>query len=138
VLRITTPSFDHNPPHHTLIAGEHFARMQGLLLEATMDTRAMPALAFAGLMTVAIAVAVQTAPSREADICVLPQTVAEEGHVELAAMFTNDTQRADRTLFSDAPLFIYAMNDVARASDGVTLVDVSDVTSSCARHKNII
>ena len=103
-----------------------------------MDTRAMPALAFAGLMTVVIAVAVQTAPSREADVCVLPQTFADNGRVELAAMFTNKAQRPELALFNDAPLFIYAMNDVARASDGVTLVDVSDVTSPCARRKNMI
>ena len=91
-----------------------------------MDTRAMPALAFAGLMTVAIAVAVQTAPSREANVCVLPQTFADEGHVDGEAGALGGQEGVVR------------MNDVARASDGVTLVDVSDVTSSCARHKNII
>jgi hypothetical protein len=51
-------------------------------------------------------------------------------------MFTSD-DRAEASLFSDAPLFIYAMNDVARASDGIDLIDVSDVTS-CARNKNSI
>jgi hypothetical protein len=100
-----------------------------------MVTRAIPALAFAGLMTVAIAVAAETAPSREADVCALPQIVADAGHVELASMFTNDA-REELTLFSDAPSFIYAMNEDARESDGVTLVDVSEITS-CA-HKNII
>jgi hypothetical protein len=101
-----------------------------------MVTRAIPALAFAGLMTVAIAVAAQTAPSREANVCMLPQALADTSHVELASLFTNDA-REELTLFSDAPSFIYAMNEDARQSDGVTLVDVSDVTS-CASRKNII
>ncbi|MBI1212345.1 MAG: hypothetical protein GC190_12845 [Alphaproteobacteria bacterium] len=102
-----------------------------------MVTRTIPALAFAGLVTVAIAVAAQTAPLREADICALPQTQADRSQVELASMFTDDSAREPRSLFSDAPLFIYAMNDVARASDGVTLIDVKGV-ASCTSHKNIV
>ena len=101
-----------------------------------MVARTIPALAFASLVTVAIAVAAQTTPLRAADVCALPQATASTGNVELAAMFTNDA-RVEQTLFNDAPLFIYAMNDAARTSDGVTLLDVSDVTS-CASHKNII
>lgn len=100
-----------------------------------MATQTISALAFAGLLTVAIGVAAQTAPSREADVCVLPQ--ADTSKVELAALFSADTPRQEQTLFSDAPLFIYAMNEAARDSDGVMLVDVNPV-ASCASHKNII
>jgi len=103
-----------------------------------MTTRAIPALAFAGLMTASIAFAAQSVPSRDTDICALPTVTADIGGVELASMFTsNDADRDERSLFSDAPLFIYAMNKTARESDGVTLVDVSGVTS-CASHKIIV
>jgi len=102
-----------------------------------MGVRAIPALAFTSLMTAAITVAAATLPSAEADVCALPSTTADAGHIQLAAMFTQGADREEHSLFSDAPLFIYAMNEVARESDGVTLVDVSDVTS-CASHKTII
>ena len=103
-----------------------------------MGTRTISALALAGLTTASISFAAATIPTLEADVCALPATVAAAGRVELAAMFTNgDADRDETNLFSDAPLLIYAMNDVARESDGVTLVDVSGVTS-CASHKIII
>ena len=102
-----------------------------------MGIRSIQALAFAALTTAAIVVAAATIPSTEADVCVLPTTTADNGSVQLAAMFTNDSDTAEASLFSNAPLLIYAMNEVARESDGVTLVDVSDVTS-CGHHKNII
>lgn len=103
-----------------------------------MATRAIPVLAFAGLMTASIAFAAATIPAADADICALPTMAADAGHVALASMFTNtDTDRDEQNLFSNAPLFIYATNDVARESDGVTLVNVSGVTS-CASHKIVI
>ena len=100
-----------------------------------MGTRSMQFLSFAVLSIVAAGVVAQTAPASEADVCRL--TIAPEGSVELAAMFTRDSEFADAGLFADAPLFIYAMNDVAFESQGATLVDVSDVTH-CGRHKNIV
>lgn len=100
-----------------------------------MGIQSVQTLAFAGLVTAAIAFAAQTTPLTQADVCVAPM-IATSGSIELAAMFTSD-DRAQASLFSDAPLFIYAMNEVARESDGVDLIDVSDVTS-CARHKNSI
>lgn len=103
-----------------------------------MGTRTITALAFAGLMTSSIAFAVQSMPTSTADICALPATFADPGRVELASMFTNnDAGSHDRNLFRDAPAFIYAMNEVARESDGVKLVDVRGV-ASCSAHKNII
>jgi hypothetical protein len=107
-------------------------------VEASMGTRAISALALAGVMTASIAFAAATMPTTEADVCAAAPTLADAGQIELAAMFTaNNADRDEHDLFSDAPLFIYATNEVARESDGVTLVDVSDVTS-CASRKNII
>jgi hypothetical protein len=102
-----------------------------------MGIQSIQGLAFAGLITAAIMVAVETTPSTKADVCVLPTTAADSAAIEFAAMFRDDSDRVEASLFNDAPLFIYAVNEVARESDGVTLVDVSDVTS-CAHHKNII
>lgn len=100
-----------------------------------MGTRSIQFLSFAVLSIVAAGVVAQTAPANEADVCRL--TIAPEQAVELAAMFTSDSEVADAGLFADAPSFIYAMNDGAFESQGATLVDVRDVTN-CARHKNII
>jgi len=103
-----------------------------------MATRTIPALAFAGLMTASVAFAAQPIPANEADVCALPAPLADAGDVKLAALFTNsDADRDKEDLFSDAPLLIYAMNEVARESDGVMLVDVSGVTS-CVAHKTSI
>ena len=101
-----------------------------------MRIQSIQGLAFAGLLTAVITVAAQTMPAAEADVCVLrPTSVADNATVELASLFQSD--RADASLFENAPLFIYAMNDAARESDGVELIDVSGVTS-CTSHKNII
>ena len=101
-----------------------------------MRIQSIQGLAFAGLLTAVITVAAQTMPAAEADVCVLrPTSVADNATVELASLF--QPARADASLFENAPLFIYAMNDAARESDGVELIDVSGVTS-CTSHKNII
>jgi hypothetical protein len=102
-----------------------------------MRIQSIQGLAFAGLLTAVISAAAQTMPTAEADVCVLrPSSIADNAAVELASLFRSD-DHADASLFENAPLFIYAMNDVARQSDGVELIDVSGVTS-CTVHSNAI
>ena len=86
---------------------------------------------------VPINVSVRTRPSGAAAQCSRVGT-ANDGAIALAALFTRDAKFENASLFSEAPLFIYAMNDAARATDGVVLVDIGGVTSCASDKKNII
>ncbi len=101
-----------------------------------MGIRSIQLLALGVLAAAATLVAAQTTSLRAANECRLTVATDEASAIELAAMFVNDND-ADSNLFTDAALFTYAANDIALESQGVTLLDVSDVTH-CARHKNII
>ena len=101
-----------------------------------MDIRSIQLFAFALLSLAATTVALQTTPSNASNVCTL-KMAADDAAVDLAALFAPDAEFADAGLFRNAPLLIYAMNDVARESDGTTLVDVSGVTS-CVRHDDVI
>ena len=101
-----------------------------------MDMRSIQFLAFAALTVVAGSVAVQTAPSRAANVCRL--TVApDHASVELAALFTNDAEDAGASQFDDTTQLIYTTNDIIFDSNAAILIDVSDVTR-CAHSKNTI
>src|SRR5262245_22078735 len=94
-----------------------------------MRIQSIQGLSVAALLTTVITVAAQTMPVVEADVCVLrPSMVTDNASIQLASLFVSDRSE-QASLFSDAPLFIYAMNEVARESDGVDLVDVNSVTS---------
>lgn len=104
-----------------------------------MGTRSIQILSFALLSMTALVVVAQTAPSDASSECRLTAEPSART-VELASMFTSDVDQADATdagLFAAPPAFVYALNEMAMESHGVTLVDVSDVTT-CDRHKNII
>lgn len=101
-----------------------------------MGIRSLQLFAFALLSFAATAVAFQTTPSNASNACTL-KMAADDASVDLAALFAPDAEVADAGLFGNTPLFIYAMNDVARESDGTALVDVSGVTS-CMRHDDVI
>ena len=100
-----------------------------------MGIRSIPFMALAVLSLAAGAVAIQTAPSDAANVCVLA-TDADNG-VELAAMFTPNAQVAEGGAFANAPLFIFAANDAVFEAEGVAFVDVRNVTS-CTHHGYVI
>ena len=104
-----------------------------------MGVRSIQILSFALLSATALIVVAQTTPSGASSECRLPRESAARS-VELASLFTgnaDDADAIDAGLFSAPPAFVYALNEIAMESRGVTLVDVSDVTT-CDRHKNII
>jgi hypothetical protein len=100
-----------------------------------MGIRSIQFMALAVLSLAAGAVAIQTAPSDAANVCVF-STDAGNG-VELASLFTSDTQVAEGGAFANAPLFIYAANDAVFEAEGIAFVDVKNVTS-CAHHGDVI
>ena len=101
-----------------------------------MGIRSIQFFALGLLSAATAAIAIQTTPSDAANVCRLA-AASDEGAIELAAMFTPDAEFTNANLFRNAPILIYATNDVAREYDGVTLVDVSNVTS-CAQTDNVI
>jgi hypothetical protein len=101
-----------------------------------MGIRSIQFLALGALTAAATLVAAQTTSLRAANECRLTVATDDASAMEFAAMFTSNND-ADSNVFADSPLFIYAANDIAVESEGVMLLDVSDVTN-CPRHKNII
>ena len=100
-----------------------------------MGIRSIQLMAVAVLSLAAGAVAIQTAPSDAANVCVLSSDAGSS--VELASMFTTNAQLAEDGAFANAPLFIYAANDAVFEAEGIAFVDVKNVTS-CAHHGYVI
>ena len=100
-----------------------------------MGVRSIQLSAFVALALAVTAVSIQTAPSSAAEECRM--SLADNEAIQLASLFTPESEFENASLFSNVSFAIYATDDTVREVDGATLVDVSYVTH-CTSRKNII